>query len=951
MGNSSVIAPGARVRIRDAEWVVKRVDRSSDGGEAISVIGIDELVKDREATFLSNIETDIEIVDPLQTDFVMDESPYYRNSLLYMESLLRATTPTDFIGQEKLYTGHNAAMDLLPYQLEPALHTLQQPRHRILIADSVGLGKTLEAGILLTELMKRGKGKRILVVAVKSMLTQFQKEMWSRFTIPLTRLDSVGIQRIRSRIPTNHNPFYYYDKAIISMDTLKQDSEYRTYLENCYWDVIVIDEAHNVAERGSNSMRSRLAKLLASRSDSLIMLSATPHDGKAKSFASLMNMLNPTAIANQDDYGPEDIKGLYIRRFKKDVKDQLENAFKDRTIEVAKTNAGEIEEDAYKILTEMKFHRLDQRKGAAMLFRTTLEKSLFSSPAACIKTIQNRIKKLEKEETSEALADTDALVSLEAELKRITPNDFAKYQNLLNVIQDKKEGFGWKANKTDDRLIIFTERIETMNYLYENLAENLNLKEKQIAILHGGMSDVDQQEVVEEFGKDSSSIRLLIASDVASEGINLHYLCHRMIHFDVPWSLMVFQQRNGRIDRYGQEKEPQIVYMMTESSCPKIRGDYRILELLIEKDKEAHKNIGDPSVFMNVYDVDEEETVTASAIEKNKSAEDFDKELNDNLNADNIDFDPFAMFGNGEDIPVGDDIENRKTAIPSLFTNELSFFREATEYLKHHQKIQVSIGKDGFVNLVPPEDLKQHLRHHPREIWPEKNEFILTEDKSAIMEEIKKCRKEENAWPRINLLWEHHPIMEWMSNKLMSAFGRQQAPVLAVNTLDKDDMIFIIAGLIPNRKGHPLIYEWVGVVFKDGIYQTVDELPEVIRHHKLDAGNLPNSREEFSVDDIKNALPSALENVREWISLRKEEFNDKLGPVLKENLDSLDALRKKRFEQLEFKFEGITQKHRKERESRDIEKIFSEYQEWIKDTMTIEDNPYIKVVAVLRGTE
>ncbi len=316
----NIFAPGSRIVVRDAEWLVRRVDRTSTGGQALSVVGISELVKDKEAVFLTEIDRNIEILNPAETKLVPDTSSSYQASLLYMESLLRQKAPID----DKLYIGHRAAMDPVPFQLDAAIQALGQPRQRILIADAVGLGKTLEAGVLLSELIRRGKGKRILVVAVKSMLTQFQKEMWSRFSIPLTRLDSIGIQRIRSQIPTNHNPFYYYDRAIISIDTLKNDREYSVYIENAYWDIIVIDEAHNVAERGhGSSLRAKLANLLSSRSDTLIMLSATPHDGKARSFASLMNMLDPTAIANPEDYGPEDIKGLYIRRFKKDIQDQV----------------------------------------------------------------------------------------------------------------------------------------------------------------------------------------------------------------------------------------------------------------------------------------------------------------------------------------------------------------------------------------------------------------------------------------------------------------------------------------------------------------------------------------------------------------------------------------------------------------------------------------------------
>ena len=131
------------------------------------------------------------------------------------------------------------------------------------------------------------------------------------------------------------------------------------------------------------------------------------------------------------------------------------------------------------------------------------------------------------------------------------------------------------------------------------------LEPGQVESLHGGMSDVEQQRVVEDFGNTQRPVRLLLCSDVASEGINLHYQCHRLIHFDMPWSLMVFQQRNGRVDRYGQTATSQIVYLVTESANPTIRGDTRILEVLMAKDEQAYRNIGDPSVFMDVHDIDE----------------------------------------------------------------------------------------------------------------------------------------------------------------------------------------------------------------------------------------------------------------------------------------------------------------------------------------------------------
>ena len=943
--------PGAMIVVRDVQWLVRRVEQATAGGYAIHAVGVSEIVQDKEAIFLTEIEKNIEVVDPSKTRLVADQSPRYQDSLLYMESLIRRTPPTD----ENLYVGHKAAMDLIPFQLDPALQALRQPRQRILIADAVGLGKTLEAGILLSELIRRGRGRRILVLAVKSMLTQFQKEMWSRFTIPLVRLDSVGIQRIRSRIPTNHNPFYYYDKAIISIDTLKQDAEYRTYLENAWWDIIVIDEAHNVAERGkSSSMRARLARLLSSRSDTLIMLSATPHDGSARSFASLMNMLDPTAIADPDNYGPEDIKGLFIRRFKKDVQDQVASHFKEREITIARSAATEPEEEAFGILSALDFKAIDSKRRGSQLFHTTLEKALFSSPAACIATIENRQRRLERkmEDSPSQDIETDLrqLEALKEALQRIGPEDFSKYQRLVSIITDREKGLGFTGRDKRDRLVIFTERIDTLKFLHKHLPKALKLKDKQVEILHGGLSDVEQQRIVEEFGKDESPVRLLLASDVASEGINLHYLCHKMIHFDIPWSLMVFQQRNGRIDRYGQERTPRIFYLITESRNEKIRGDMRILELLIQKDEQARKNIGDPSAFMGVYDIDKEEEITATAMETGKSAEEFERELEKNLQDT---FDPLALLmGEQEPATASTNSLDAIRSMPSLFSDDFNYLESALGYLRKREEFQISsYPEEKRLDFTAPDDLVHRFRYYPKEIMPEDKRFILSADKDIVQEEIRRSRRDEKAWPRIHYLWELNPVVEWVTDRLLSAFGRNEAPVLKLPGLLKENRaIFVISGLIPNLKGQPLVHRWLAVEFKAGsVEKEPQDFFEMLQRLSLGKKELPNITEQEEIERLQRHVPEAVEWARAYMSDYHRDFVKRTMPKLQEQLNRLEKLKKNQYKQLSLFDSSPQNLSRRQQRQREIDRIFLEYKTWIRETMTAEDKPYLRLIAVLSG--
>ena len=954
---SQSFAPGARVVVRDAEWVVRRVDTASDGGYLLTCDGISELVRDRTAKFLTRLERGVQVLDPAETELVVDGSPQYQASVLYMESLLRQTTPND----ARVHVAHKAAMDLVPYQIEPAVQALGQPRQRILIADAVGLGKTLEAGILICELIHRGRGKRILVLTLKSMLTQFQKELWNRFTIPLTRLDSIGLQRVRNRIPANHNPFYYYDKAIISIDTLKQDTEYRVYLEQAYWDIIVIDEAHNVADRGTSSQRARLAKLLAGRSDTLIMLSATPHDGKARSFASLMNMLDPTAISDPEHYAREDFKskGLVVRHFKKDIQHQVDSEFKERRVYRHRHRAGPEEEAAYEALLAVRFTRAGQHdgQGQGALLRVTFQKALFSSPAACRDSVARRIAQLRRQHearpTEAIQAEIADLRRLDARLARIEPARYAKYRALLDLIRARD--FAWSARCADDRLVIFSERIETLLFLQDRLLEDIRLKPKQIALLHGQMSDVEQQAIVEAFGRPEAPVRVLLCSDVASEGINLHYLSHRLIHFDIPWSLMVFQQRNGRIDRYGQERSPRIYYLITEAANPTVRGDLRILEVLQEKDDQAYRNIGDPSAFMGVYDIVAEERITEQAMAQGKSAERFDAELVPKKDEGEALLELFLGKAEAEPVP-GQAAEALPISEPlSLFPDDYSFACRALAQLNAERR-RVAYGtedEDHRITLVAPEDLQHRFSYLPREVYPDAGQFVLTDDIETIKQEIARSREDESAWPKIHYLWPQHPVVQWLNDRMLSAFGRHKAPVMELSEgLEPGESLFVISGLVPNRKAHPLVYEWMGVSFLHGVFRSVEPFARVVARTALGRHPIPNQGREPELEGLKALLPEAVRRAREWVIDRRDRFEREINEKLNAQLEELERLRERQLEQLDHELERSSQaevfkKARRQQRTRIIEDIFDEYIQWVEDTMTTEKAPYLKVVSVL----
>ena len=700
------------------------------------------------------------------------------------------------------------------------------------------------------------------------------------------------------------------------------------------------------------------------------MLSATPHDGKARSFASLVNMLDATAIADPARYTAKNFRpGLVIRRFKKDVQDDVRSAFPDREVFTRHVPASAVEEKAYDALLAVRIASA-RRSPQRDLFVVTLEKALFSSPAACIETVDERIGRREREvenidDDAPIQSEVSTLRRLRDALDQIAPTQYAKYQALLAAIGDSQP-FDWQPSDTEDRLVIFTERIATLNWLKTHLIQDLKLKPGQIETLHGGMSDIEQQRVVEDFGNTQRSLRLLICSDVASEGINLHYQCHRLIHFDMPWSLMVFQQRNGRVDRYGQTAAPKIVYLVTASANPTIRGDTRILEVLMEKDEQAYKNIGDPSVFMDVHDVDEEETITRQAIANGESPGDFDSRLTPTQSeGENL----LEMFLQGNSNAT----ETQTVPAPppplSLFENDLQYCEAALHRLHAKRSgprtvedvpvanapsLRFAVDADSeTLTLDAPEDLVARYSYLPPEVMPSSRRFVLTTNRHRMAEAIAESRRAESAWPSLHFLWHLSPVVAWLNDRMLAAFGRSKAPVLAgIPGLAPNESIFVFSGLVPNQKSHPLVYEWIAVSFLDGSPSDLIPFEVLIKRTGLDRRAIANRQKSVDVKALSELLPQAVSRARKHFTQRRDAFEETINAKLEDEVRALDEFKARQLRQLEVDLDQSRQaeqfkRSRAEQTRHDIQTIHDEYLTWIEETMTTEPYPWIKVICAM----
>ena len=570
------------------------------------------------------------------------------------------------------------------YQLVPVVMALNMAnRVRMLIADDVGLGKTIEAGLITTELMSRNLASRILIICPKNLRDQWQESLRRYFQIDARIISSVHLKNLEKDLPVGASPWSYYKSLITSIDYAKSD-RVKPHIFEAKWDLVIVDEAHLAAKPHQMSEKQHVSmdrydfvKELSKHTNHLLFLTATPHSGYSDSYASLLDMLD-CGIVNGPENNPEINRELakhhVCQRRRVDVNEWFENSgeenpFPKRDQKSLVVEAlTEPERKTMDALNEYVSHLLngvkdEKEQKIIMTARWAvlhLHKRALSSPHALQKSLENRYLRISEmiekkkdeddqtgilkpilplsenqardialegdsfdgdqkgneltDEEGMSLLDTVAFGSVEA--LKLECEELSKLRDLAKKITRHNDSKLKKLTATDGyldmsmrgyfgpkRVIIFTRYRDTLDYLEKAIPESMGkrFENGSIITIYGDLQDAERKERLDKFRKLDKGI--LIATDCISEGIDLQHMANQIIHYELPWNPNRLEQRNGRVDRYGQdEKTIQIRTLVTDDKL-----DKAILELLIKKAEQIRADYGFAPPFfgddVNVFDM------------------------------------------------------------------------------------------------------------------------------------------------------------------------------------------------------------------------------------------------------------------------------------------------------------------------------------------------------------
>lgn len=678
MYGSTPPKPGELVRVRSRNYVVAEVTGSLLGGDVLAdaagrrehlvdLSSVDDDAYGEELSVIWEIEPGAEILENALLPTPDEFDPPAR-----LDAFLDAVRwgAIESADSKALQAPFRSGIKIEDYQLDPVARAIEMPRVNLLIADDVGLGKTIEAGLVAQELMLRHRARRILIACPASLQIKWRDEMQEKFGLDFKIVNTELMHELRRKRGIRVNPWNHFPRLITSIDYLKRSRPLQRFRE-CLpapgepayprrFDLMIVDEAHNVAPSGSgnyarDSQRTLAIRTLAPHFEHKLFLTATPHNGYKESFCALLELLDDQRFARDVEPDPVQLEAVMVHRLKTELKNwDGTPRFAEREIVPLEVELSDEEREAHEKLK--KYGELlrtstaaDGRRSVATDFvLTLLKKRFFSCPEAFLYTLEQHertlrgrgMRKRSKRDLNESVLrrrfeavqnddyfddddyddavfetldtagsifeklgedERDLLRELKDWATQASARPDAKFEQLLSFLNDVcRPGGKW----SDERVIIFTEYRTTQNWLQGRLATEGLAAGDRLGVIHGGMDEEDREQLKAAFqtSPDLAAIRILLATDSASEGIDLQNHCHRVIHYDIPWNPNRLEQRNGRIDRHGQRHTPQIFHFVSSGWDSKVRdrdlragdldGDLAFLARVVEKVDQIREDLG-----------------------------------------------------------------------------------------------------------------------------------------------------------------------------------------------------------------------------------------------------------------------------------------------------------------------------------------------------------------------
>lgn len=616
--------PGQLVEVRRRQWIVADVATSNGGTEVaapqhlVTLTSIDEDSLGEELEAIWEIEPGAHVIERAGLPSIDGRDDTERLEAFLDAVRWGAATNAD---RGFLQAPFRSGVSIEDFQLDPLVRAIDMARANLLIADDVGLGKTIEAGLVIQELLLRHRARTVFVICPASLQEKWRVEMLEKFGLDFKIVNTEYVSELRRARGIHANPWTSHPRLIASIDWIKSGEALRMLRDVLparasyprKFDILVIDEAHNVAPAGSphyalESQRTRLVRKIAPHFQHRLFLTATPHNGYTESFTSLLELLDDQRFSRTILPDDKQLSQVMVRRLKTDLVDKDgKPLYPKRNLQALPIPYAAEERSIHKLLEAYCSSREQtcREVGAAgaKFVNTLLKKRLFSSPAAFASTLEkhhatltsarpvakpddlsDRILRRAILKAEEDYADDEQVEAAQAEATEEATKHSAPLSGEERQMLDRMRDWAQRAShridskasaildwletnlKTngswnDRRIILFTEYRTTQQWLQQILASH-GFGGDRLALIHGGMDQEDRELVKAAFQTNpkDAAIRILLATDAASEGIDLQNYCNCLIHVEIPYNPNVMEQRNGRIDRHGQKHDEVLIW-------------------------------------------------------------------------------------------------------------------------------------------------------------------------------------------------------------------------------------------------------------------------------------------------------------------------------------------------------------------------------------------------------